>query len=218
MLKIHGAPTPLSAFIWKSKAPPRVCFFAWLASKDRLQTQVNLHKKKILDSDTCEVRASEPETMSYMLFHWSFDNTFWIAASVDSPEYALLTLPWTCMSPCYSSTGLQWLHPPMLLAHLKTLERKGIQRRVHPTLESDSIMQGYFPSCGHSVSSHTSKGKWRPSVTSSMCNHVVISAKPHRPYPRFALLCFEMAIVIVVIPFRHDGWLMESSGGWSSPP
>jgi hypothetical protein len=41
--------------------PSRVCFFAWLASKDKLQTHVNLHKKRILDNDICEICSIAPK-------------------------------------------------------------------------------------------------------------------------------------------------------------
>jgi hypothetical protein len=63
----------------------------------------------------------------------------------------------------------------------------------------------------YSASPRTSEGRWRPDVTSSVCNSAVISAKPYPPYPD--LLCFEMAIVPTVILLRHGGELMESLGG-----
>ncbi len=41
---------PVHTFIWKNASPPKVQFFAWLLSKDRLPTAKNLFTKTILQS------------------------------------------------------------------------------------------------------------------------------------------------------------------------
>jgi hypothetical protein len=82
MLKTHGEPpTPTPPSSGKAKGE----------SKDRLQTRVNLHKKRILDSDIDEVCASKPETMFHMFFHCSFAHDFWAIAGI--------TIPQTCTAP-----------------------------------------------------------------------------------------------------------------------
>lgn len=62
----------VSRFIWSSHAPPRVKFFTWLTSHDRLQSRANLHKKKIVPDATCEVCSRCDETASHILFHCEF--------------------------------------------------------------------------------------------------------------------------------------------------
>jgi hypothetical protein len=64
---------------------PQSVFFAWLAYKGRLQTRVNLCKKKILDSDTCVVCKVGPETTSHILFHCSFANALWATTGIAIP-------------------------------------------------------------------------------------------------------------------------------------
>ena len=77
----------MSAFVWKNNAPPRVRFFAWLASKDKLESRVNLKKKNVLDDDTCEVYVMAPEMSFHILFQCSFARGFWFVVGVDiSPE------------------------------------------------------------------------------------------------------------------------------------
>jgi hypothetical protein len=40
--------TSEQTFFWRSRVPPRVCFFAWLARLDRLQTRNRLQRKCIV--------------------------------------------------------------------------------------------------------------------------------------------------------------------------
>jgi len=46
-----GAPHSETTFIWKNAAPPRVQLFIWFLTQWRIQGQINLHRKKTMDSD-----------------------------------------------------------------------------------------------------------------------------------------------------------------------
>jgi hypothetical protein len=39
--------------MWKLIAPPRVHFFLWLLSNNKILTRDNLEKRRILDDNTC---------------------------------------------------------------------------------------------------------------------------------------------------------------------
>ena len=80
LLKCMGATasSPVSTF-WRSCAPPRVQFFAWLLVHERIQCKVNLARRKILPDDTCELCGRCPETAVHLLFHCDFAASFWRA-------------------------------------------------------------------------------------------------------------------------------------------
>lgn len=67
---------PWSA-IWRSAAPPRVKFFAWLMSKNRLPTRVNLHKKTILPTPTCELCNANLEDTYHIFLRCPMAAAFW---------------------------------------------------------------------------------------------------------------------------------------------
>lgn len=73
-------PSPLLAFIWQSHAMPR--FFTWLASRDRLQSRVALHKNILFD-DICEDFSNDPKTSSHILFNCDFAREFWVVNSIN---------------------------------------------------------------------------------------------------------------------------------------
>ncbi|RLM73993.1 uncharacterized protein C2845_PM15G16920 [Panicum miliaceum] len=56
LLKSMGATagSPISTF-WRSCAPPRVQFFAWLLVHERIQCKANLARRRILSGNTCEL-------------------------------------------------------------------------------------------------------------------------------------------------------------------
>lgn len=57
--------------------PPRIKFFAWLLAFNHLPTRVNLHKKKILPSPTCELYQSSPEDTDHFFLDCPFSSAFW---------------------------------------------------------------------------------------------------------------------------------------------
>jgi hypothetical protein len=69
--------SPVFSFVWKSKAPQRVKFFAWLLLQDRIQNRCNLLKKHIVDNSTCELCKVAPETSEHLIFHCPVANQLW---------------------------------------------------------------------------------------------------------------------------------------------
>ena len=66
----------IATSFWKCCAPPRVQFFAWLLQNDRIQCKANLHRRKFLEDNICELCSAEPETASHLLFHCTFASSF----------------------------------------------------------------------------------------------------------------------------------------------
>ncbi|WVZ67745.1 hypothetical protein U9M48_016786 [Paspalum notatum var. saurae] len=76
-LKGGGAAASEEAgFIWKSRAPPRVQFFGWLALRGRLHCRVNLVVKEVVPDDVCAACREEPETTAHILFECRFAAQF----------------------------------------------------------------------------------------------------------------------------------------------
>jgi hypothetical protein len=69
-------------FIWKSKAPPRVQFFAWLLSQRRIQCKTNLAKKGIMENTECEVCHGAEETPAHVIFGYTAAKEFWDAIQI----------------------------------------------------------------------------------------------------------------------------------------
>ncbi|BAF17720.2 Os05g0469900 [Oryza sativa Japonica Group] len=64
-------------FIWKSSAPPRVKFFGWLMTMNRLPTAVNLHKKSTIPSLTCQLCNTCPEDTDHIFLAYPLASAFW---------------------------------------------------------------------------------------------------------------------------------------------
>ena len=71
-----GSPCAYFSFVWKNHAPAKVKFFAWLI-QNRIQCSVNLKRKNILDSDTCEVCKRLPESADHLISGCTFSQSFW---------------------------------------------------------------------------------------------------------------------------------------------
>jgi hypothetical protein len=55
-------PCPAFKFVWHSIAPPRLKFFAWLLTHDRIHCRTNLVHKNILQQATCEICGEADES------------------------------------------------------------------------------------------------------------------------------------------------------------
>jgi hypothetical protein len=53
--------------VWKLNIPPRVQFFLWLVSKDKILTRDNLGKRRHVSDPTC-LFCLEQESISHLLF------------------------------------------------------------------------------------------------------------------------------------------------------
>jgi hypothetical protein len=114
--------SPMSTFVWKNKAPPRVRFLAWLASKDRLQTRVNIKKKGIMEDNICEICHATPETTMHILFNCGFATTFWRSRRTPTARDSI-----SSPTPEPAWPKLHHSHPSLLLASLEEKECQGLQ-------------------------------------------------------------------------------------------
>jgi hypothetical protein len=80
-----GNSVPEAKFVWTSRAPPRVQFFIWLLTQGRIQCRVNLVRKRILDSNICEVCDTHPESADHIIAGCPFASTFWAKLGVILP-------------------------------------------------------------------------------------------------------------------------------------
>ena len=69
---------PARGPFWRSCAPPRVQFFAWLLMHGRLKSKSNLFRKKIVADPTCDLCHSSPETAEHPIFQCPFAASFWL--------------------------------------------------------------------------------------------------------------------------------------------
>jgi hypothetical protein len=86
LLHAQGATDDGAAkFVWNSAAPPRVRFFGWLLSRDRIQSKANLLKKSVVTDATCELCNSGAETAQHIVFGCPFAHSFWAALGFHLP-------------------------------------------------------------------------------------------------------------------------------------
>ncbi|CAN6228096.1 unnamed protein product [Urochloa humidicola] len=87
MLKAsEGESSPAASFIWSNHAPPRVRFFTWLLVNDRIQSRANLHRKSVLDDDSCELCNGDSETANHIMFRCPGASAFWHSLGVQIPD------------------------------------------------------------------------------------------------------------------------------------
>jgi hypothetical protein len=86
LVDAQGTDSPASKFVWKSKAPRRVQFFAWLLIQDRVQCKANLLKKGVVQEASCEVCGAADETATHIIFQCPFAQDFWQTLRFDLPE------------------------------------------------------------------------------------------------------------------------------------
>ena len=55
--------------VWKSKAPPRVTFFVWMAVLGKILTLDNLRKKNIIATEWCCMCKNSGESIDHLLLH-----------------------------------------------------------------------------------------------------------------------------------------------------
>jgi len=82
----HGSPDPWAKFVWQNKAPPRVKFFAWLLSQNKIQSKVALRNKNIVDNTVCEVCQHPEETAAHIIFGCPNAKQFWSALQIPTEE------------------------------------------------------------------------------------------------------------------------------------
>lgn len=72
-----GAPCAFFDFVWRSCAPPKVKFFAWLLVQNRIQCKANLKRKNVLDDDRCDICGTATEDADHIITRCHFAQDFW---------------------------------------------------------------------------------------------------------------------------------------------
>lgn len=61
----------------RTRAPPKVKFFAWLALMGRVWTNERRHRHQLESDDTCSFCAQQLETIHHLLLHCPFSKEVW---------------------------------------------------------------------------------------------------------------------------------------------
>ena len=94
LLPSNGLSVPWKS-IWKTKVPPRVSFFVWIATMDRILTMQNLRRRHVMVIDWCYMCKGSGESTDHLLLHCP-----------------IATDLWNCM---FSLVGIQWVMPKGVL-------------------------------------------------------------------------------------------------------
>jgi hypothetical protein len=79
VLSSHGSlPFPWKG-IWRTKAPPRVVFFAWTAARSKIPTIDNLRRKGMIVVNRCWLCESDGESVDHLFLHCGVSNALWNA-------------------------------------------------------------------------------------------------------------------------------------------
>jgi hypothetical protein len=62
--------------IWRTKAPPRVAFFVWLAAFGKILTLDNLRKKNMVLVNRCGMCKKDEESIDHCFFIVSVPNSY----------------------------------------------------------------------------------------------------------------------------------------------
>ncbi|WVZ66620.1 hypothetical protein U9M48_015811 [Paspalum notatum var. saurae] len=87
-------------FIWKTKVPPKVKFFAWLVAQDRCWTASRRRRHGLQDHDSCALCDQESETIDHLMLQCSFSRQVWFLA--------LSVFSWQTLIPAASDTSMFW--------------------------------------------------------------------------------------------------------------
>jgi hypothetical protein len=74
-------PCAFGSIIWKTWAPPKCRFFAWLAVQNRLWTADRLAKRGWPHTPSCQLCRCTPETARHILFECRYSRRIWSAAA-----------------------------------------------------------------------------------------------------------------------------------------
>ncbi|CAO2199523.1 unnamed protein product [Urochloa humidicola] len=87
------------ASVWKSCAPPRVQFFGWLLTRDRIQSRSQFFKRHAVSESLCEVCGQAEEIASHIMFRCQYAQDLWarlgvtLPASVSSTNLGAISRP-----------------------------------------------------------------------------------------------------------------------------
>lgn len=90
---------PAFQFVWKNFATPRVRFFGWLLTKNRINCRSSLLKKNIIEEDTCAICRQAPETADHIISGCPFTQAFWNAIGWQAGQIAGVQCLWETSAP-----------------------------------------------------------------------------------------------------------------------
>ena len=66
-----------STAIWRSNAPPKVCFFAWATTLEKVPTEDVLKRRNFHGPSRCVLCGQEEETVHHLLVHCQWASSLW---------------------------------------------------------------------------------------------------------------------------------------------
>jgi hypothetical protein len=90
---------PSYQFIWKNIAIPRVKFFGWLLTKERINCKSNLLTKKVLQNASCDIYGHASETPNHIILGYLFAQTFWNHIGWQAGNIAEVLCLWESSAP-----------------------------------------------------------------------------------------------------------------------
>jgi len=92
-------PCPSFKFVWRNFAPPRVKFFGWLLTKNRIHCRTSLVLKNILQNSVCEICREADESADHMFSVCNFVHDFWHRIGWNPDGIAPVTELWQTQAP-----------------------------------------------------------------------------------------------------------------------
>ncbi|XP_066324371.1 uncharacterized protein [Miscanthus floridulus] len=101
-------------FVWKSLAPPRVKFFGWLLTKNRIHCCQALARKNILEDAACEICKAAEESADHIFSKCPFVQGYWTTIGWLPDNIAKVQELWNTQ-PHSPRIAKKVLHPLLLL-------------------------------------------------------------------------------------------------------